>query len=79
VVVDLRIQQKEYIAFRCYQCNVINVFPSSHQDGHKCLACNGYLLPIGNAIVGIDLGKGEDKTVYPRVKKAKKLWRFGDR
>lgn len=38
------------IAFKCYECNTINVFPKTKTDGHNCFKCGGILAPIGEAI-----------------------------
>ena len=57
----------EQIAFKCLDCNKINIFLAWKQDGNRCKACNGHLLFTG--YVAIDLAKGKDKTGYPRLNK----------
>ena len=39
-----------YIAFRCIDCGLINVYPSNTCDGHKC-KCGGIITPVGDAYV----------------------------
>ena len=55
------------IAFKCLDCNEINIFPTKKQDGNRCKSCNGQLLFMG--YVAIDLAKGKDTTGYPRSNK----------
>lgn len=52
----------KYIAFKCLECGKINVFNAATADGHKCMDCNGHLIPIGYA--GIDLSTQPDRTAY---------------
>jgi len=58
----------KWIAFKCLECNEIDIFPARTADGRRCKECSGYLKPIG--YVGVDLAKGKDKTGYPRSKKS---------
>jgi hypothetical protein len=44
----------DIIAFKCYDCNTINVFPTSRGDGNGCLKCSGMLTPVGEAIYSRD-------------------------
>jgi hypothetical protein len=44
-------KHKEYIAFKCMECNIINVFPKARADGNRCIECGGVIGPIGNARV----------------------------
>lgn len=50
-------------------CKTINLFPQNKADGHCCVKCKGYLVPIGNAVIGVDLGGDKDFTAYPRSNK----------
>lgn len=41
-----------HIAFKCCECNVINVFESHKGDGNRCMNCgSGLINPIGDCIV----------------------------
>ncbi|WP_073009825.1 hypothetical protein [Clostridium amylolyticum] len=63
------------IMYKCLICDKQEVVKASdhRKDGRSCKYCGGHLSPIG--YVGIDLGKGKDKTVrvYPPVEKNEKL------
>ncbi|MVX62251.1 hypothetical protein GKZ28_00865 [Clostridium chromiireducens] len=41
----------KYIAFKCCECGVINVFDSYRSDGNRCMKCGGYLAPIGQCVI----------------------------
>jgi len=76
-----KVRVKEYIAFKCLECGMISLFPSSHPDGNSCIKCRGYLAPIGKAMVdnrynskGIDLNLNIDTSQLDEaLEKAKEL------
>lgn len=39
----------KYIAFKCLECGMINVYPNTIRDGNNCIKCNGYITAIGEA------------------------------
>ena len=70
----------EYKAFRCLDCKVISVFPTSVNDGRRCLECDGIVFVIGDAkiygkrISGMTIDvKVNTKQLDKALKKAEKL------
>lgn len=37
------------LAFRCLECEKVNVFPAGRGDGRPCWHCGGHIVPIGYA------------------------------
>lgn len=70
----------KYIAFRCLECGVISVYPSRTADGRRCIDCNGFITPIGEARVNkkrsqsISIGVDVDTTQLDiAIEKAERL------
>ena len=42
-------EKTDKIAFQCFACGKINVFPATHADGNTCKYCGGGLKAIGYA------------------------------
>lgn len=42
-------EKTDKIAFQCFVCGKINVFPATHADGNTCKYCGGGLKAIGYA------------------------------
>ena len=46
------------IAFKCFECEKISVYPARSADGRKCEQCGGHIAPIGYALKGcVENGK----------------------
>ena len=58
------------LIYKCLECDKVEIVKrNDHKiDGRVCKSCGGKLTPTGY-IVGIDLAKGKDMTVYtPPIK-----------
>jgi len=70
----------EYIALKCEECGLVNIFPSNNCDGHGCIHCGQFITPLGKAEIyrkrisemNIDV-KVNTKQLDKASKKAKKL------
>lgn len=46
----IQAEETDRIAFRCAECNTVNIFFANNKaDGRKCEFCGGHLTPIGYA------------------------------
>ena len=70
----------KYIALKCEECGLVNIFPSNNCDGHGCIHCGGFITPLGKAeIYGKRISKMtidvevNTKQLDKTLKKSKKL------
>ena len=76
-------KHKEWIAFKCLDCGIINVITKYKCDGHRCIECGGIIGPIGEARVYesrndiMAIGINVDTTqVDIALEKAKELYKI---
>ncbi len=53
------------LVYECFDCKQKEIVKSNDPrvDGRSCKHCGGHIIPIRHAIVGVDLGKGNDFSV----------------
>lgn len=76
-----KVIHEKHIAFKCMECGMVNVFPNSTTDGHRCIECGGCIGSIGHARVykkrnnSIKIGVNVDTTQLDEaLEKAERLY-----
>ena len=62
----MRYRAARYTAFRCYDCQKVNVFPTRTCDGRECVECGGRLIPVGECVKGVRSDKKASAQAYRR-------------
>lgn len=52
----LSVEKTGQVAFRCFSCDKISVYPDKSGDGQRCANCGGHILPIGYAKAEVKIG-----------------------